>query len=204
MWETLPNDYELLYYCRQMDEHALLFLLEKYEAFVRKITNDCISKNMYCEIYRDEFIAEAREAIYASIWTYRENKECTFGTYYYTCALRKVKTLMRHYLRESNIGNLYALSLDAIIKDDGDSTFIEQFGTENDCTNPTYWISYKEATLRVNETISSFTALDKKVFYLYLDEASYSDASKELAFSKKKYDNYVQKLKRAIKEKIFE
>lgn len=198
------NDYELLYYCRQMDEKSLQYLLEKYEPFVLKITADEIAKNPYCEIYRDEFIAAATEVIYRAVWNYRDNQACSFGTYFYTCASRRVKTLMRHYLREANIGNLYALSLDAMVRDDSDSTYIEHFGTENDCGNPVYNLSYKEAVMRVNETLSSLNEIDQQVLTCYLDELPYSEAAERLNFSKKKYDNQVQKVKRNIKAKIYE
>lgn len=204
MRNTSLNDYELLYYCRQMDEKALKYLIDKYQPFVLKITSDAISKNPYCEIYRDEFIAEAIEVIYRSIWNYRDNRECSFGTYFYTCASRRVKTLMRHYLREANMGNLYALSLDAMVRDDSDSTYLEHFGTENDQGNPVYSLSYKEAIMRVNETLSSLNELDQKVLACYLDEMSYCEAAKRLNFSKKKYDNLVQKVKRNIKGKIYD
>lgn len=203
MWSTMPGDYELLYYCRQMDEQALYFLIEKYEAYMVKIAADAVAKNTFCEIYRDEFVAEALEVIYNAIWNYRENKECSFGTYFYTCASRRVKTLMRHYLRESNAANLYALSLDAIIKDDCESTYLDHFGTENDCGNPIYHLDYKEAVMRVNEVLAGFSDVDKQVLYYYLDDVTYNEAAKNLQFSLKKYDNHIQKIKRNIKEKVY-
>ncbi|MEF9967925.1 MAG: sigma-70 family RNA polymerase sigma factor [Longicatena sp.] len=204
MWQTYPDDFELLYYCRQHDDWAFEMMLRKYEAFSRKIVKECIDTNSGLNIFKDDFLIETWLMLVEAIALYREKDKCSFGTFYYKCAISKVKSLVRHHLREKNLSNINALSLDTIVGDDSEKGYVLQVASANSCSNPIYALEYKETCLRVKETLSNLKPQDKQVLGLYLDGYSYNNASRILGCDEKAIDNRLQKVKKAIKLCIYE
>lgn len=204
MNQIASNDYELLYYSRQKDDFAINELWIKYQPFARKIVNDCVSKNIYCEIYRDDLIQEAWISLADATYFYRDTLNCAFSSFFYTCAYRKIKSILRHYLREANHGNIYGLSLDSVVNEEGGNYLIDQIESNQYLMNPHYYFRYIENIKQVKKAIEELTEVDKKTLSLYINNSSYSDAAKVLNCSSKTYDNRVQKVKRTLKAKIYE
>lgn len=202
MWLFYPNDFELLYYCLQNDEWALRTLVRKYTPYSRKIVKESLNGYKVLEMFKDDFVLEALLAITDAIHCYRDQKECKFGTFFYQCALRRVKTLLRHHLRESNQINLYSISLDVFPTED-DNVFRYKGKALEDWRSPNYCLDYKEASLRVQETIQRLSDTDKRVLDLYLLDYTYAEASQIIGKSVKNYDNRVQKIKKLIKKKVY-
>lgn len=203
MWECYPNDFELIYYCMQNDEWALRVLIQKYTPYARKIVKESLNGYKALDMYREDFTAEALLAIIDSIYCYKDQKECKFGTFYYRCAMRRVRTLLRHHLRENNLPNLYSVSLDTIPTED-ESCYLDRIVAIEDNRNPEYYLNFKEKLLKVRETINNLSDLDKKVLDLYMEEVPYAEASELIGKSAKTYDNHVQKIKKLIKSTVYD
>lgn len=204
MWQTYPDDFELLYYCHQNDEWAIETMLKKYEAFSKKIVKECIDSNSILNMFRDDFMLETWVMLIDAIGLYRERNDCSFGTFYYKCALFKVKSLMRHHLRDNNLSNIHSVSLDVVAGDENERSFGMQLSSNYTCSNPKYALDYKEICLRVKETLSTLKPQDRKTLGLYMDGYSYDKASQILGCKEKAIDNRLQKVKRAIKASIYE
>ncbi|MEG0077866.1 hypothetical protein [Anaerorhabdus sp.] len=203
MWLCYQNDFELLYYCMQKDEWALNALINKYTPYSRKIVKESLNGNLLLEMYRDDFVLEALVAITDSIHCFHIQNKCKFGTFVYYCAQRRVKTLLRHHLRMSDNHNLYSISLDTIRVDE-ENPFSTKVRSFEGCSNPVYYLEYKDASLRVREVIQNLSSLDKQVLDLYLVDCPYVKASKIIGQNEKNYDNRVQKVKKLIKASIYQ
>lgn len=203
MGHIISNDYELLYYSRQNDDFAMSELWEKYQPFAWKIVNDCINRNMYCEIYRDDLIQEAWISLVDALYFYRDTLNCAFSSFFYTCAYRKIKSILRHYLREANFGNIYGISLDAVVNEEGGNYLIDQIESNQYLMNPDYYFKYAENIKQAKKAIQGLAEIDRKTLGLYINNVSYNAAAKILNCTPKTYDNRIQKVKRVLKAKIY-
>ncbi|MFV0380019.1 MAG: hypothetical protein ACK5KQ_04250 [Anaerorhabdus sp.] len=192
------NDYELLYYYQINKELVIKVLRERYRPFSYKIVNSCIANARFCRKYFDELIDEADYCIIDSIDCFQESNGCSFSTFHYTCAYRKVKTLLKHYLREANASNLYAIRLNKGLKDIPDLNYIDICQDHSLC-DPALLIHYKDGIKKVSEIIKTLSSLERKAWAVFQKDYSYEKASLKLGVSKKKYDNIIQKIKRKIK-----
>lgn len=197
------NDYELLYYWSQREELVLLELRKRYLPFVYKIVNTCLSSAKQCAIYKEDLIEEALFSLLEAASAYRESQGCSFSSFFYTCAYRRVKTTLRHYLREANSVNLYAMSLDAPVREE-EGLYMVDYCSDSGMSDPAQILHYKEAFERVQEVLENLSDQEKKVWYVYQEDCSYQKAAQILGCSQKKYDNTIQKIKRLIKRRLEE
>ncbi len=193
------NDYELLYYWRQKEERVFQTLRNAYKPFAYKIVNTCLSSAKQCFGYKDDLIEEALFSLLEAAEAYRESHACSFGSFFYTCAYRRVKTVLRHYLRESNYGNLYAVSLNAPIKEE-EGMYLIDYCPDTNLRDPAEILRYQEGIRGIKKVLGQLSHFERKAWYLYQDGVSYQDAAQQLNCSEKKYDNQIQKIKRLIKE----
>ncbi len=198
---TKANDYELLYYWRQKEETVIQVLRNMYKPFVYKIVNTCLSTSRQCGVYREELTEEALFALLEAAEAYHESNCCSFGSFFYTCAYRKVKTILRHYLREANQGNLYAISLNGTIREEEEMYLID-YCPDNSLCNPPDIIYYQDGIKRIKQAMNQLSVKEKRAWYIYQSGYTYQEASKILSCSVKKYDNQIQKVKRLIKNTL--
>ncbi len=198
------NDYELLYYYRLQEDYVLERLRQQYKPFAWKVVNVCLSTSAQCQGYREDLIDEAVLSLLDAIEAYRDSVACSFSSFYYVCALRKVKTILRHYLRESNYLNLYATSLDSLVKEEEGTYWSDLCKDPNILSDPAMSLRYYEGVKRVLKEVSQLNEEDRKTLSLYQQGYSYQEAAKILGCSTKTYDNRIQKVKRFIKQSIDE
>lgn len=196
------NDFELLYYVRQKDEIALDLLLHKYEGFVYSIIQRSMVKNSLCKGHLDDLALEAKSAMMDALNDFQEYRKCTFSTFYFLCAKRKVQTTIKHYYTDSYYLNIAALNNNCYCNEDGQEYYLD-FKDEKDLTfDPEFYYKYDELIDLLTQVVNNLSSKEKKALALHLSNHSYKKAAEILHISIKKYDNIIQKIKRVIKAEI--
>ncbi|MFV0479185.1 MAG: sigma-70 family RNA polymerase sigma factor [Anaerorhabdus sp.] len=195
------NDYELLYYWRQKEELGLQTLRQRYQAFVYKIVNTCLSSVKQCESYKEDLADEAFLSLMEAVEFYQESQKCSFGSFFYTCAYRRVKSSLRHHLREANYANLYAISLNAPLREE-EGVYLSDYCTDRRMSDPADLLKYKEWTFEIENIIKKLKKKERQVWQMYQAGASYVDGANKVGCTVKKYDNILQKIKRKIREVV--
>ncbi len=111
----MHNEFELVYMIHQNDEYASEELFNKYRLLVNKLVNDTISSYPSLSFYREDIQQESYITLMELVNTYRDDQNASFKTFLYVCVLRKIKAMLRHYLSQKNLANIYAISLDDFI-----------------------------------------------------------------------------------------
>ncbi len=195
------NDFELLYMIRQKDDNAFQLLFQRYALFATKIVRTVVSPHGIYNKYFDEFCWEAHLCMMESMESYRETFNCRFSTYYYRCATRRVRNLIQHYGRHSNVHNLTALSLDYELEL-GENKQVVSYSSGEGLHCPQYHLKFNESIRMVQEVVDSYNLKDRQVLSLYSQGKSYTNAAMILDCTTKQYDNQVQKIKRRIRKAI--
>ena len=200
----MHNAFELVYMIQQKDEYASNELFNQYRLLVNKLVSDTIHSYPTLSFYKEDIQQESYVTLMDTVNTYRDDQNASFKTFLYVCVLRKIKSMLRHYLCQKNIANVYTVSLDDYINEESNIYTIELNKNPDRLSEPEYRFNYNEAVTRVNDVYRNMNDKDKLILDMSLKSVSYEDASKLLNCSKKKYDNLVQKVRRNIKNAVYE
>ncbi|NLC97104.1 MAG: sigma-70 family RNA polymerase sigma factor [Erysipelotrichaceae bacterium] len=200
----MHNAYELIYMIHQKDEYASNELFNQYRLLINKLVSDTVYSYPSLSFYKEDIQQESYITLMETTQTYREDQNANFKTFLYVCVLRKIKSMIRHYLCQKNISNINTLSLDNYISEDSNIYAVELSENPDKLSEPEFRFYYDEAVKKVNKRYEELNDNDKLILDLSLSKISYQNASKILNCSIKKYDNLVQKVKRNIKNSVFE
>lgn len=187
----------------QNDEYATNELFNQYRLLINKLVNDTVSSYPGLSFYREDIQQESYITLMDIPNTYREDKDASIKTFLYVCVLRKIKSMLRYYLSQKNIANIYAISLDDYINEESNIYGNELNENKDKLSEPEYRFNYNIAVSKFNKAYRNMSDKDKLVLDLSLKSISYEDASKILNCSIKKYDNLVQKVRRNIKNAVY-
>lgn len=195
----LINDYEMIYYILQNNEYCFELLVQKYEKYIYYIIN--LYKKQYTYIgYEDgDLFNEALILLYECVFSYQDEYNVKFSSYYLSCLKRKLFFIMKKNISNKNLINNFALSFDQPLKEGGNNnlyTIIDnQERSVNETINNKYYI--EESLKLLKEKMSS---RELKIIHLYFQGYSYNDISGFLFIDNKKIDNTIQKYKKIVKK----
>jgi RNA polymerase sporulation-specific sigma factor len=193
------NDYEMIYYILQNNEYCFELLVQKYEKYIYYIIN--LYKKQYTYIgYEDsDLYNEALILLYECIFTYQDEYNVKFSSYYLSCLKRKLFFLLKRNISNKNKLNNYALSLDQPLKDDTNNnlyTIIDnQEKSVSETINDKYYIEESIKLLR-----KKMSEQELHIVHLYFQGYSYQDISGFLFIDTKKVDNTIQKYKKIVRQ----
>lgn len=199
----MHNEFELVYMIHQKDEYASEELFNKYRLLVNKLVNDTISSYPSLSFYREDIQQESYITLMELVNTYRDDQNASFKTFLYVCVLRKIKAMLRHYLSQKNLANIYAISLDDFISEDSNIYLAELNKNPDKLSEPEYRFNFDEAMKRFKNVYNNLSDKDRVVYDLSSSDVSYQEASKILSCSIKQYDNSIQRVRRKIKSAIY-
>ena len=193
------NDYELLYYMHQNCEKSFDMLSEKYERYIYYIIN-LFKKSYYFFGYEDtDLYNEGLILLYESVFTYRDDLNVKFSSYYLACLKRKYLYLIRTLASNKNRSHAYALSLDNTKNSEGLDLYNVIDNRELSIAEKVY------NDYLVNDTINflkkTLNKLEYNIISSYLWGYSYEEISLKFNVKNKKIDNTIQKYKRLILKK---
>lgn len=192
------NDFELLYYCHQDNEEGFNLLVNRYEKYIFHIIN-LYKKNYYFFAYEDnDLYNESLLLLYECTFSYCEDYDVKFSSYYLACLKRKLMSLIRNLASNKNKGHAFALSLDYCpSNEDLDLYNIidnDQLLVSEQVTN-TYLIDDSLKLIK-----KKMNLLEQKVIYYYLNGYSYLEIGRLLEIEFKKVDNTLQKYRNLVKK----
>lgn len=197
----MDNIYELIYMVRQDDEYSYLEIFNKYKLLINKLVYSTVSEFPSCKFFIEDIQQESYVLLMDIVLAYRDDSNANFKTFLYVCILRKIKSLIKHYMSEKYKTNINSISLDSVVKDD---LYVMEVYKSNDLmAEPSYKFFYNEASIKFKEYYNYMKDDDKLILKLMSNKVNYEKASSIIGCSKKKYDNDIQRIKRKIKEVVY-
>ena len=93
---------------------------------------------------------------------------------------------------------------DSISLDDQEVNYYEILEQNNRLAEPEYYMQYQNAANRLQEEIGLLDEEERDILSCWMASESYQEASKRLGLSKKQYDGRLQRVKRKIKQALYE
>lgn len=191
------NDYELLYYAHQQNEEAFNILVEKYKNYIYYMIHR-FKKEYYFFTYEDsDLFNESLLLLYECIYTYSEEYNVKFSSYYLACLKRKLISFIRTLSSNKNKSHAYALSLDYNPNDEELNLYDVIDNNEmavNERVSNDYLLKQSLQNLKDN-----MNQLEIDIVYHYLVGYSYEEIKKLLNTQIKKVDNTLQKYRRLVR-----
>lgn len=181
------------------DSESLVFLINKYQYFVRMKTKP------YFLIGGDkeDLVQEGMIGLYKAIRDFREEKIVSFHSFADLCITRQIITAIKTANRQKHGPLNSSISLDKPLNsEESNYTLMDMIPGEK-ITNPEAFIINQEQAndieLKIIELLSD---LERKVLTLYMDGQSYAEISKELNTHVKSIDNALQRVKRKLERHL--
>jgi RNA polymerase sigma factor, sigma-70 family len=193
------NPYELIYMSRMGDEYAQTTLFLQYEGLLNALVNQTLLAYPTVRRYRDDILQEARISLFQAINQYQESKSASFKTFVCLVVKRRIWNVVRDILVEYQHKGFDSISLD-----DQEVNYYEILEQNNRLAEPEYYMQYQNAANRLQEEIGLLDEKERDILSCWMASESYQEASKRLGLSKKQYDGRLQRVKRKIKQALYE
>lgn len=201
-YETMTDE-KILSLAKSGDEHALNFIMDKYN----NIVNMKASRFFAAGIEKDDIIQEGMIGLYKAIQSYDEDKQNSFKSFANMCVERQLITVVKSANRQKNLPLNSAFSLNSPIYENGEVDALDILDIHF-VEDPLDTIANKEylnqMESKIDENLSDF---EKQVFVHYKQGKSYNDIAKEMNAKVKSIDTALQRIKKKvnkIKEQIDE
>ncbi len=179
------------------DELALEYIIEKYKKLVR------VKARPYFIIGADheDIIQEGMIGLYKAIRDF--DGSYIFYSFAELCVKRQIITAIKSASRQKHIPLNSSLSLNNIIYDDNECSYIELFADK--LSNPEELLIGREDKNYIEEKIlHNLSKLERKVLILYLRGKSYYEISNIVGKDEKSIDNALQRVKKKVEKILIE
>lgn len=89
------SDEELVVFCKQKNQDAIAVLYIRFKGLIYSITFDYLRKRNIAQMYRDDLIDLATDALFKAIDTYDDEEGSSFRNFWWTIALRYFSTYFK-------------------------------------------------------------------------------------------------------------
>jgi RNA polymerase sporulation-specific sigma factor len=181
------------------DSESLVFLINKYQNFVR------VKTRPYFLIGADkeDLVQEGMIGLYKAIRDFREEKLVCFHSFAELCITRQIITAIKTANRQKHGPLNSSISLDKPLNSEESNYTLMDMIAEEKIMNPEAFIINQEQAndikLKIIELLSD---LERSVLFLYMDGQSYTEISKELNTHEKSIDNALQRVKRKLERHL--
>ena len=204
---SFPSDYssmsdeDIVALCRNGDNVAEEYLLNKYKNFVRS------KARSYFLIGADheDIVQEGMIGLYKAIRDYRTDKLSSFRAFAELCITRQIITAIKTATRQKHIPlNSYVSLNKPLYDEESDRTLLDVI-IEGRATNPEELIIGQEDLSSINHKIDEvLSGLEQEVLRAYLDGKSYQEIADNLGRHVKSIDNALQRVKRKLEKYLEE
>ena len=204
---SFPSDYssmsdeDIVALCRNGDNVAEEYLLNKYKNFVRS------KARSYFLIGADheEIVQEGMIGLYKAIRDFRPDKLSSFRAFAELCITRQIITAIKTATRQKHIPlNSYVSLNKPLYDEESDRTLLDVI-IEGRATNPEELIIGQEDLSSINHKIDEvLSGLEQEVLRAYLDGKSYQEIADNLGRHVKSIDNALQRVKRKLEKYLEE
>ena len=204
---SFPSDYssmsdeDSVALCRNGDNVAEEYLLNKYKNFVRS------KARSYFLIGADheDIVQEGMIGLYKAIRDFRPDKLSSFRAFAELCITRQIITAIKTATRQKHIPlNSYVSLNKPLYDEESDRTLLDVI-IEGRATNPEELIIGQEDLSSINHKIDEvLSGLEQEVLRAYLDGKSYQEIADNLGRHVKSIDNALQRVKRKLEKYLEE
>ena len=204
---SFPSDYssmsdeDIVALCRNGDNVAVEYLLNKYKNFVRS------KARSYFLIGADheDIVQEGMIGLYKAIRDFRPDKLSSFRAFAELCITRQIITAIKTATRQKHIPlNSYVSLNKPLYDEESDRTLLDVI-IEGRATNPEELIIGQEDLSSINHKIDEvLSGLEQEVLRAYLDGKSYQEIADNLGRHVKSIDNALQRVKRKLEKYLEE
>ena len=172
------NLQSLISLARSGNEDAFSELAEIYTPLLQSMAGNYFEKNTSDALGYEDFLQEARLALFSAVGSFEDGKNVTFGLYAKICVRNRLVSLLRSSRKKVNKRDLK--------KDATDETVYKLLEKENADGIKT----------KIRALLSDF---EWQVFELYIQKKSYEQMAEELGKSTKSVDNAIFRFKKKLK-----
>jgi len=196
------SDEKLIVLYKEKDEEAFNILLRRYRIYAKKIANNYRSYPWVQYIGMDDLLAVADVCFFVCINAFKDDRGCSFKTYFTRCLNRKFSGMRSKVYNQKNkamyeailVGN-YSYQDQEIIND------IENIVTEvNYDFLPDRNLMIKETLETIGEVLDKeASTLEKKIYELIFQGFSVEEVAEMLDIDKRSVSNAKYRIKNKIK-----
>lgn len=188
---TLDKGISMLEAARSGNEEALNMIIQHYEPEVRMIA----CKYFLPRADYDDLIQEGRIAIYKAVLSYDTKLDIPFLHFLRVVIKRKLIDILRKYTRQKHVNLNDAFSLNNVISDSEETSFISLLADAEDPA--TMVIANDEARSMIHGLNKSLSNLERLVFeHYFIQGFKQREVSERLGLPPKSLDNAIQRIKR--------
>ncbi|MCR5371929.1 MAG: sigma-70 family RNA polymerase sigma factor [Solobacterium sp.] len=196
----MENKYELIYMSRCGDEWAFTALFDQFRPMFTSLINEILLHNPLYENFREDMMQEAKIGLMDALNYYREDRNCRFATFVYLLVKRRLLSALRYHRAKSRVPLNNITALDGLVMENG-STY-DVYRSPDDLGSPEYWVRYKAAYERLQETMASMRDIDRRVMYMWADEKGYAEAGEKLGMTPRSYDARLRRVKKTVRSAV--
>lgn len=187
------NDYELLYMIYQMDESSLQVFVKKYRDFIyRHLKRYVWHKNL--ERYREDIMLDAISLLYQSIYSYRDDQNTQFLTYFYCVLDRCLASFYRRVYRDHLTSHGEYIELDRFVEDTH-AYQVDQFRNKDVTLEGVYYLYMANYYEMLNKILIKLQPKEREIVLARIDGYTYEEIAKIVKVDEKKVDNTLQKVR---------
>lgn len=193
-WERL-NDYELLYYALQNQEHAWILIQKAYQNHID------LNVSRYRQ-FTDEDKVELKQECLCSLLLALEEFREDQGASFYTYVCRRIENIIVTKMRRNatfkrkTMRNMY--SLDATVNEKETSYWVDFVKNDQWEFEGSLLLQFQEAKKQEQKVLDTCSELEQQIYQYYRQGYRYHEIAKLLFISKKKVDNTIQKIRKKL------
>lgn len=195
------NPYELLY-MSHFDENAQVALFHQYSPLIRTIAFSCTGKYLPLRDYLDDLIQEGRITLFQAAETYRNDQKASFLTYLTVVLKRKMWAECRRIYSRITANGSQILRLDSMISED--ETYYGSIPQTDPFCDPVYYTGYVSALERLREVYRQMNREETEIVECWINRERYADAAEKMNMSIKTYESRLSKVRRRIREAVYD
>ncbi|MBR0479394.1 MAG: sigma-70 family RNA polymerase sigma factor [Solobacterium sp.] len=182
------------------DEWAFTALFDQFRPMFTSLINEILLHNPLYENFREDMMQEAKIGLMDALNYYREDRNCRFATFVYLLVKRRLLSALRYHRAKSRVPLSSITALDGLVMENG-STY-DVYRSPDDLGSPEYWVRYKAAYERLQETMASMRDIDRRVMYMWAEEKGYTEAGEKLGMTPRSYDARLRRVKKTVRSAV--
>lgn len=183
---SILKDEELVFLCKDGNGDALSLLAQRYMK-----TADIIAGRFHgCPIENADLIQEAMFAFLSAVYSYNQDKDCSFETFASTCMRNRIVSLIRTLSSKKRVPQGLVVPLE----ENADTLSIP---------SPEENLINENSAEYISSVISaSLTKKESEVFKLHLMGFSYDEIANQLDTPVKAVDSALQRARKKLRDKL--
>ncbi|MEG0822903.1 MAG: sigma-70 family RNA polymerase sigma factor [Erysipelotrichaceae bacterium] len=195
------NDNEILYMIFGGVEEGYDLLFQKYTKVIWAIINTYHFNYQSVNDKQDVYQLCCTTLVDA-VFTFREDKQTSFGHYFRTCAKRTILGYFRRQFQQNNFTQHSSISLDASVGDNNELYGVDIVENNQVTFDPEWVLNFNYVAEEKTKLYQDFNEKEIAILEYKIQGYSYGEIAEMLEVSYKKVDNTIQRFKKKSRQLI--